>query len=88
MMEILLKGIGWVVQTFSDGSKRVVRTTLNQDILRTYGVTAKNGYLFNLDSGCYYPVRNDACDIEIFEHRPVFKDKGVNDFVDSFILGL
>ena len=55
-MEILLKGIGWVVQTFSDGSKRVVRTTLNQNILRTYGVTAKNGYLFNLDSGCYYPV--------------------------------
>lgn len=84
-MEILINGIGWVVLMFTDESKRVIRTTLNQNILSKLGVTARSGYLFNLDSGYYYPIREDVCDIQIFEHPPVFDDKGVNDFVSSFI---
>lgn len=32
-MDILLVQIGWVVQTMADGSVRVTRTSLNQDVL-------------------------------------------------------
>jgi hypothetical protein len=84
-MQILQEGIGWVTQTFDDGSVRVTRTTLNTEILHSYGVIAKPGFLFDLDRSNFYPIRQDAADISITSEPPVFKDEGVFDFVNQFI---
>ena len=43
-MDILLVQIGWVVQTMADGSVRVTRTSLNQDVLNFYGVKPKENF--------------------------------------------
>lgn len=84
-MEILNKGIGWVVQTMADGSVRVIRTSLNKDVLNSYGVQPRESYLFDLDRGTFYPIREDAVSIDVYDKKPVIDDKGVSDFVNKFI---
>lgn len=84
-MDILLVQIGWVVKTMADGSVRVTRTSLNQDVLNFYGVKPKENFLFDLDRGNFYPIRMDAVSIEVYADKPKIDDKGVSEFVDRFI---
>ena len=48
-MERLLEKECWVVMTYADGSKHKFRTTLNEQILREYGVTDLGECLYNVD---------------------------------------
>lgn len=47
MMEELLSGICNVVWIYPDGSKKVIFTTLNQDILAQVGVVHRPGHLYD-----------------------------------------
>lgn len=83
-MEILLSGIGYITMTFSDNSVKVIKSTLNQQILQEYGVTIKRHHIFCIDTGDFIPIREDAIDISISSDYPVFKNE-VNNFANRFI---
>lgn len=83
-MEILLSGIGYITMTFSDDSVKVIKSTLNRQILREYGVTARRHYIFCIDTGDFIPIREDAIDISVNSDYPVFKNE-VNNFANRFI---
>ena len=51
MFTKLSKQICWVIIKFPDKSVKVLKTTLNPDILSRYGVTAKPGYFYDLKYG-------------------------------------
>ena len=83
-MDILQNGIGYVVLTLDDDSIKVLKTTLNQKILLTYGVTAKTGSFFDLETLSFYDFRNDVKTIEIYKDKPKFEKELIN-FVNRFI---
>lgn len=83
-MEILKKGVGWVVITFDDNSVKVIKTTLNTAILANYGVKPVIGYFYDLNRGELVEFREDATDISVFEDEPIFDDEVIN-FANRFI---
>lgn len=83
-MNILLNGVGYITMTFSDDSVKVIKSTLNQQILQQYGVTARRHHIFCIDTGDFIPIREDAVDISVSSDYPVFKNE-VNDFANRFI---
>jgi hypothetical protein len=83
-MELLLNGIGWVTILYKDGSLRVIHTTLNEDILASYGVKPRVGFIFDVDRGEFVAFREDATDINVSSDKPVFTDEVIN-FANRFI---
>ena len=83
-MEVLLKGVGYLCMTFVDGSMKVIRTTLNKELLSKYGVSAKEHHIFCLDTGNFYKLRGDAVDINVTAEKPIFENE-VNEFASRFI---
>lgn len=84
MLKILSAGIGWVELTFPDDSRKLIRTSLNEQVLNEFGVQAKEGFLFNLDTGDYEPFRVDAKDVNIFSEKPTY-DSEVISFANRFV---
>ena len=83
-MERLRNEKAWVVLEFDDGTKQTIYTTLNEEILREYGVTLKPHTLFDLNKLKYVKFREDAVQVEIFDCKPEF-DKEVLKFAGRFI---
>lgn len=81
---MLEKGSAWVVWTFPDGSRKSIHTTLDADILKEAGVTAEEGYLYDLDHREYVPFREDVVNVEISEEKPESR-KEVLKFASRFI---
>ncbi len=50
----LTTGLVWVTLTYSDGSQFCFQTTLNPDLLRSYGVTLEEGKLVRLDKRYFW----------------------------------
>lgn len=67
MFDILIDGIGYVKITYSDNTVRVLRTTLNQPILNSYGVRDLEENLFDLDRERLIPISGT---IEVFKDKP------------------
>lgn len=82
MIEILKEGIGYVKLTYPDSSIRVVKTTLNSDILISCGATIIRGFLYDLDRKIQVPYTK-RMKIEIFKDRPVLE--GVDELANRFI---
>ena len=82
-MEILCNDIGWITITFSDGSKKIIQTTLRSDILQKYGVKQKIDYFYDLNRGEYYKFRYDAESISVQKDKPIFEE--LIEFVNRFI---
>ena len=59
MIEILKEGIGYVKLTYPDSSIRVVKTTLNSDILISCGATIIRGFLYDLDRKIQVPYKRE-----------------------------
>lgn len=83
-MDLLLNGVGYLKFTFSDLSEKVIRTTLNPNILAKYGVSAKEHHIFCIDTGTFVPIREDAIDVMVSKEPPEFNNE-VNEFASRFI---
>lgn len=82
MLKVLKQGIGYVTITYPDSSKRVLRTTLNPNILLKEGVTFKDNHLYDVDRKEFVRYTTD-CKIDISEEEPILE--GVDLFAHQFI---
>lgn len=80
----LLQGIYWITIKFPDNSVRVLRTTLNNNIMADFGVKSKVGYFYDLDRGEYVRFREDATDVSLSEEKPLFEEEVIT-FANRFI---
>lgn len=80
--ELLEKTICFVKLEFKDKSKVLIRTTLNADILKSYGASFVKGALFDLDKKKYYIVDRSIEKVDVF-HSEETMNKGVRE-VDFF----
>lgn len=83
-MELLLNGFAWVCLKFSDGTCRLIHTSLNKDKLASVGAEVRDGFFFDVDHFTYEPYREDACEVEVYESKPLF-DSEVLNFASRFI---
>lgn len=83
-MDILKNGCGWVQFRFSDGTSRVIYTTLSPDILAGRGVSLKPGYLYDFRHEEYVGIREDAEEVRVFSDRPA-AEGGAAGFAGRFI---
>lgn len=83
-MDEILRNVGWILIEFSDGSVQSVHTTLNAKILTEYGVSAKEGYLFDVDKLKFIRFREDADSVRVCKDKPVFESE-VLQFASRFI---
>lgn len=83
-MEELLNGIGYVAFIFTDGTRQTVHTTLNNQILKTYGVTPKQETIYDLDHAEYVRIRRDAVSVEVTTVKPKVEE-ALNHFANRFI---
>lgn len=83
-MEELQKQVCFVTFEFDDGTKQIIKTTLNQQILLQYGAAPKDGFLYDIAHAEYVKLRTDAINIVILTEKPV--SEGVLDsFANRFI---
>lgn len=59
MKELLYNSIGWVTLDFGDGSKRVFRSSLNEDYLASLGVKPKLAHLYDLGKREFVKIEGD-----------------------------
>ena len=83
-MELLMNGLAWVCFRFGDGTQHLLHTTLNKAMLESMGVELRSGYFFDVDHLVYEPYIEDACDVEVYESKPLFNSE-VSDFASRFI---
>ena len=76
--------IGYVTFVFADGSRQTIKTTLNKEILREYGVSILEDRLYDMEHAEYVPMRKDAVSIEVSENKPE-AGGGLNGFATRFI---
>lgn len=82
MGNILTHSVGYIIFEYKDGSKRRVRTTLNEKLLIDIGVTQKEGFVYDLDKEVYVSLELPVS-FEIYEES-VEMDI-VNEFASRFI---
>lgn len=83
-VEELQREDGWVDMIFADGTRQIVHTTLNKDLLHRNGAIARENAFFDLERQNYVPFRKDAVAIKVYRSRPVF-DEEVLQFASRFI---
>lgn len=83
-MDLLLNGFAWVCFKFADGTCHLIHTSLNKDVLKSVGAELRDGYFFDVDHLVYEPYREDACDVEVYESKPLFNSE-VLSFASRFI---
>lgn len=83
-MKELKNGIAYVVFVFRDGTRQTIRTTLNQEILKRYGVTQRDKFLYDISHAEYVRMRDDAVSVEVSKEKQHMKG-GVLGFADRFI---
>lgn len=84
MFNMLKNQKAWITMYFDDNSVKCLQTTLNKDILASFGVTPKAGYLYDLERGEYVAFREDASTINVTAEKPEFEDEVIN-FANRFI---
>lgn len=84
MLTQIKESICYVTLKFADNSAKVIRTTLNKDILKEKGIRLKTNTFFDLDTYTYVPFRDDIMDIEISKEKPIFDSEVIN-FANRFI---
>lgn len=84
MLDILKNGVGWVTMRYPDGSVRVIKTTMREDILEKYGAELKNDRCYDLVRGEYVLFSDTVSNIEVSSDIPVFDDEVIN-FANRFI---
>jgi hypothetical protein len=76
--------VGWIAFTFPDGSVRVIRTTLNEEILAPYLKDKGDKDLFDLDKVRWTKLpTNPEVVVNILEERPTLGE--VDEFANRFI---
>lgn len=80
----LTEGVCFVEIVFSDYSTRVIRTTLNKDILISHGVQPCRDYFFDLDRNIFIKFPKEVTEINITKEKPENRLEVVN-FVNRFI---
>lgn len=84
MMELLLDGCAWVRFIFNDGTVQTIYTTLNDEVLKRYGVSRQHDRFFDLQKLQFVDFREDACSVEVSAEKPEF-DTEVLRFASRFI---
>lgn len=56
MIGLLKEGIAWVTLDYGDGSKRVFRTTLNEELLKEFNVKDLKDSLYDINRKQYVPI--------------------------------
>ncbi len=81
---MLENGTAWVTWIYLDGSRRSIHTSLDTEVLKQFGVEAKENFLYDLDHREYVPFREDVAEVEISEKKPENR-KEVLKFASRFI---
>lgn len=82
-VNILLNGDGWVSFVYPDQSRKVFRTTLNQNLLKSLGITQGSSTLYDLDREEHVKIPKNVVTY-ISKDKPKF-DRSVDEFVNRFI---
>ncbi len=76
MVDILKSSIGWITIIYEDGSKRIFRTTLNEEYLKELGVTDLGECLYDIDRKVL---------VELTGNISVSKEKPILDEFNAYI---
>ena len=82
MLETLYEGFGWITLEYSDGTKKVFRTTLNEKILNDNNIAVYADRLFDFDKKEYVDLDENAT-LNITKEKPELDE--VNEFANRFI---
>lgn len=80
MVEFLKSNIGWVTINYSDGSKRLFRTTLNEEYLKELGVEELGEDLYDIDRKCLVELTGS---INLSKEKPVLDE--FNDYINRYL---
>ena len=81
--EDLVNRDGWVVFTYDDNSKVRIRTTLNEDMLKSVGGSKPNA-LFDLDKHKWFEIPEGAdMTANVYGEKPKLGE--VDEFVSRFV---
>ncbi|MNI75474.1 hypothetical protein D3C73_1316280 [compost metagenome] len=59
-VDILKQGIGYITFRYTDSSRKVIRTTLNETILEKLGLDTTNNTLYDLETLKAFPIPEDV----------------------------
>ena len=75
---------GWVTFNYPDGSVRVIRTTLNNNVLKHAPAKENEDSLFDLDKMKWIPIpKVEGVSLEVYENKPSLSE--VDLFASRFI---
>ena len=67
-----------------NGSKMTMKTSLSKEYLESFGISLRNGYLFDLEKLRYIKNREDAVSVEVFNEKPEYESEVLR-FASRFI---
>lgn len=76
MIDLLKEGIAWVTIDYGDGTKRIFRTTLNEGLLKEFGISKLEDNLYDIN-------RKELVSLE--GQISISKDKPKLDELNAFI---
>lgn len=81
-LDILKEGFGYVCYTYTDGSKRVFRTTLNTKLLLEVGAFPKETELYDFDKKKMVPLETG---VKVSIHKEIPDLEEVDSFANLYI---
>lgn len=82
MLDLLKTGFGWITLTYNDGSKKILKTTLNNELLNKEGVALVEDSLYDFIKKEYVKLPENAT-LEVTKEKPELNE--VNEFANRFI---
>ena len=78
MFDDLLKGRVFLEFVCLDSTKQIAETTLNPEILESYGAKPVRDYYFDLRKKQYVKIREDVKEINILSEYPIYEAEVYN----------
>ena len=83
-LQDLYKEVGWITFKFPDGSKRIVRTTFNEEILRSVLKDKQDNDFYDLEKQVWRKLpSNDKVLIDITRSKPELNE--IDEFANRYI---
>lgn len=78
MIDLLKEGIAWVTIDYGDGTERVFRTTLNEELLKEFGINKLEDNLYDINRRELVALEGQ---IKISKDKPKLNE--LNAFINS-----
>ena len=82
MLDILYEGFGWITLEYCDGTKKIIKTTLNEKILNENNVAVYADGLYDFNKNEYIELDENAV-LSVTKDKPELDE--VNEFANRFI---